>query len=202
MDDFVFKAFSEAHSVVGNFLSNKENLLKVTAIRDEMVGAYQNNNRVFSAGNGGSLCDSMHFAEELTGRFRKNRSPLAAMSINDPAHITCVANDFGYDEIFSRYIDAWGQKGDVFLAISTSGNSPNIINAVNVAKEKGIVTVGLLGKGGGKLKSLVDHSLIIDSTSTDRIQEMHIKIIHCLIEGIERKLFPDHYQTNPKEIQV
>ncbi|MFZ8932560.1 MAG: D-sedoheptulose-7-phosphate isomerase [Bacteriovoracaceae bacterium] len=194
MEDYLSRAFSEAHHVLGSFLSQKENLKNVENFVSILVQSYQEQGRIFSAGNGGSLCDSMHFAEELTGRFRKNRSPLAAMSINDPSHITCVANDFGYDEIFSRYIEAWANKGDVFLAISTSGNSTNIIKAVEVAKSKGVTTLGLLGKGGGQLKDLCNHSIVIDSKSTDRIQEMHIKIIHCLIEGIERQLFPENYK--------
>ncbi len=195
MEDYLYRAFNEAHQVLGSFLNKPDSLKTVNTFKDIMVQCYRQNGRVFSAGNGGSLCDSMHFAEELTGRFRKNRSPLAAMSINDPSHITCVANDFGYEEIFSRYLEGWGRLGDVFLAISTSGNSANIIKAVEVAKNKGIFSLGLLGKGGGQLKDLCDHSVIIDSQSTDRIQEMHIKIIHCLIEGIERDLFPENYRS-------
>src|SRR5210317_614307 len=115
MEDYLSRAFSEAHQVLGTFFTKTENLKNVEKFVSVLVQSYQQQGRVFSAGNGGSLCDSMHFAEELTGRFRKNRSPLAAMSINDPSHITCVANDFGYDEIFSRYLEAWAKSGDVFL---------------------------------------------------------------------------------------
>ena len=140
------------------------------------------------------MCDAMHFAEELTGRFRKERAPLAAMAINDPSHLTCVANDYGYDYVFSRYIEAWGNTGDVVLAISTSGNSPNVINAVESAKKKGLKVVGLLGKNGGKLKEMVDIALVVDSQISDRIQEVHIKCIHIFIEGIERNLFPENYK--------
>ena len=155
-----------------------------------MVGTYHSEGSIYScAGNGGSMCDAMHFAEELTGRFRKDRKPLpAALAISDPSHISCVANDFGYDQIFSRAIEAYGRSGDVLLAISTSGNSKNIINAVEMAKSKNMKTIGLLGKEGGALKDLVDIPLIVPQTkSTDRIQEIHIKLIHLFIEGIERQ---------------
>ncbi|MGZ3789625.1 MAG: D-sedoheptulose-7-phosphate isomerase, partial [Bacteriovorax sp.] len=123
----------------------------------------------------------------------KERSPLPAMAINDASHLTCVSNDYGYDYVFSRYVEAWGNKGDVLLAISTSGNSKNVVLAVEAAKKKGMKVVGLLGKGGGQLKDMVDVSLIVDSKVSDRIQEVHIKCIHIFIEGIERKLFPENY---------
>jgi D-sedoheptulose 7-phosphate isomerase len=146
-----------------------------------------------SCGNGGSMCDSMHFVEELTGRYRKDRDPIAAMSMGDPSHITCVANDYGYEYIFSRHVDAWGRKGDVLVAISTSGNSQNVILATEAAKKKGMNVIGLLGKTGGKLKDMVDVPLIVDYPITDRIQEIHIKLIHIFIEGIERQIVPEHY---------
>ena len=158
-----------------------------------MVESYKNNGRIFSCGNGGSMCDAMHFAEELTGRFRKERAPLPAMAINDASHLTCVSNDYGYDFIFSRYVEAWGNKGDVLLAISTSGNSKNIVFAVEAAKKKGMKVIGLLGKGGGVLKDIVDVGIVVDSVVSDRIQEVHIKCIHIFIEGIERNLFPENY---------
>jgi D-sedoheptulose 7-phosphate isomerase len=139
------------------------------------------------------MCDSLHFAEELTGRYRKDRAPLPATGISEAGHITCIANDFGFEHIFSRFVEAWGQKGDTLLAISTSGNSANVIKAVEVAKAKGMKIVGLLGKDGGKLKSMVDVPLIIPCSITDRIQEVHIKCIHIFIEGIERELFPENY---------
>ena len=191
--DFIRHSFQDAHSVLTKFISDEQNILKVDTAVKMMVESYKNNGRVFSCGNGGSMCDAMHFAEELTGRFRKERRPLGAMAISDSSHISCVANDYGYDFIFSKYIEAWGNKGDVLLAISTSGNSPNVINAVNAAKAKGMKVVGLLGKGGGKMKDMVDVALIVDSNISDRIQEIHIKCIHIMIEGIERNLFPENY---------
>lgn len=190
---FINDSFADAHKVLTNFMNNPQNIHGVNSAIKLMVDAYQSNHRLFSCGNGGSMCDAMHFAEELTGRFRKERAPLAAMAINDPSHLTCVANDYGYDFVFSRYLEAWGNKGDVLLAISTSGNSPNVINAVESAKKKGIKVVGLLGKNGGKLKDMVDIALVVDSQISDRIQEVHIKCIHIFIEGIERNLFPENY---------
>ena len=147
-----------------------------------------------SAGNGGSMCDAMHFAEEWTGRFRGNRSALPAIAFSDPSQLTCIANDFGYDEVFARSVEAYGRKGDLFVAISTSGNSPNILRACEVARERGITVVGLLGKGGGALLSLCDVAVVVPhATTSDRIQEIHLKVIHAVIEAVERRLFPGNY---------
>lgn len=190
---FILESLKDAQKTLSSFVENKENTDKIHSAINLMVETYHQNGRIFSCGNGGSMCDAMHFAEELTGRFRKERKPLAAMAINDSSHITCVSNDYGYDFIFSRYLEAWGNKGDILLAISTSGNSPNVILAVEAAKKRGMKVVGLLGKGGGKLKDMVDLSIVVDSIISDRIQEVHIKCIHIFIEGIERKLFPENY---------
>jgi len=190
---YTLHSLQDAQRVLNSFVENKDNTLKINSAIAMMVESYKNNGRMFSCGNGGSMCDAMHFAEELTGRFRKERKPLAAMAINDPSHLTCVSNDYGYDYVFSRYIEAWGNKGDVLLAISTSGNSPNVLLAVEAAQKKGMKVVGLLGKGGGKLKDMCDVSLIVDSNISDRIQEVHIKCIHIFIEGIERSMFPENY---------
>ena len=190
---FIADSLNDAHKVLSNFISNQTNTANIDSAINMMVESYKNNGHVFSCGNGGSMCDAMHFAEELTGRFRKERAPLAAMAISDPSHLSCVANDYGYDYVFSRYVEAWGKSGDVLLAISTSGNSKNVILAVEAAKKKGIKVIGLLGKGGGLLKDMVDISLVVDSSVSDRIQEVHIKCIHIFIEGIERNLFPKNY---------
>jgi D-sedoheptulose 7-phosphate isomerase len=154
-----------------------------------MASALRHGNKIISCGNGGSMCDAMHFAEELSGRFRDNRQSLAAVSISDPSHISCVANDFGYQFVFSRYLEALGKEGDVLLGISTSGNSENVILAVEKAKELGIKTIVLTGKDGGKLADLADLEIRAPhSKYADRAQEIHIKIIHNLILGIEHVL--------------
>ena len=190
---FIADSLLDAQNVLNSFVTNKNNLHNIDSAIALMVESYKNNGRLFSCGNGGSMCDAMHFAEELTGRFRKERAPLAAMAINDPSHLTCVSNDYGYDYVFSRYLEAWGNNGDVLLAISTSGNSKNVLLAVEAAKQKKMRVVGLLGKGGGALKDLVDIAIVVDSKISDRIQEVHIKCIHIFIEGIERNLFPENY---------
>ncbi len=191
--NYIQNSLQEAQSTLNNFVSDEKNIALIDQAVKTFVHAFQNKGRVFSCGNGGSMCDSLHFAEELTGRYRKDRAPLPATGISEAGHITCIANDFGFDYIFSRYVDAWGQSGDVLLAISTSGNSANVFKAVESAKSKGMKVVALLGKDGGKLKSMVDVPLIVDSKITDRIQEVHIKCIHIFIEGIERQLFPENY---------
>jgi D-sedoheptulose 7-phosphate isomerase len=190
---FIESALTDAKKTLESILSNQQNLNMIEDSINELVLAYKAGNKVFSCGNGGSMCDSMHFAEELTGRFRKDRASLPAISISDPAHLSCVSNDFGYEHVFDRFISGWGQKGDILLAISTSGNSKNVILAAIEARKKGMKIIGLLGKDGGELKNLVDYPIIVESRVTDRIQEIHIKIIHILIEGIERSLFPQNY---------
>ncbi len=142
--------------------------------------------KIISCGNGGSMCDAMHFAEELTGRYRNNRKAIPAISISDPSHMRCVSNDFGFEFVFSRFIEAFGQEGDVLLAISTSGNSENVINAIEMAKAKSMIVIGLTGKDGGKMKDLCDLEIRAPySEYADRAQEIHIKVIHCLIDTLE-----------------
>lgn len=189
----ILDALKEARSTLDEFLDNETNISAIERAIDSLSTTYQNKGKVLSAGNGGSMCDAMHFAEELTGRFRKNRRPLAAMAISDPSHMSCVANDYGFDHVFARSVEAFIKKEDCFLAISTSGNSENIIKATQAAKQAGATTIGLLGKGGGQLKDMVDIPLIVPSQVSDRIQEIHIKCIHIFIEGIERRLFPENY---------
>ena len=159
-----------------------------------LTSTFNAGGNVFSCGNGGSHCDAMHFAEELTGKYRKNRRPLGALALGDQSHVTCVSNDFGFEHIFSRQIEGLGRKGDLLIGLSTSGNSQNVINAFESAKKIGIPTVALLGKGGGKLKAIADLSIIVPGETSDRIQEMHIKIIHIVIETVERALFPENYR--------
>ena len=182
------KHFEEALEVLSAF-NTDENLQKIAHAIKILCESIHNGNKIISCGNGGSMCDAMHFAEELSGRFRNDRKGLAAISISDPSHISCVANDFGYEYIFSRYVDAIGCKGDVLLGISTSGNSENVIKAVESAKSKGIKTIVLTGKTGGKLAALADLEIRAPhSEYADRAQEIHIKVIHALIDGVEKEL--------------
>lgn len=180
--------FSEALEILQKF-NNPENYSRIQTAGDLMVTSLKNKGKIISCGNGGSMCDAMHFAEELTGRYRGDRPAIPAISISDPSHISCVGNDYGFDHIFSRYLEAVGNSGDVLLAISTSGNSKNVINAIEVAKSKGMKIVALTGKDGGKIASLVDVEIRAPhSTYADRAQEIHIKVIHSLIDHIESNL--------------
>jgi D-sedoheptulose 7-phosphate isomerase len=177
--------FSEAIEILQKF-NNSANHQKIETAGILMVNSIQNGGKIISCGNGGSMCDAMHFAEELTGRYRCDRKALPAISISDASHISCVGNDYGYDFIFSRYLEALGNKGDVLLAISTSGNSKNVLNAIQVAKDKGMLVVGLTGKDGGKMASICDVEIRAPhSEFADRAQEIHIKVIHSLIDFIE-----------------
>lgn len=191
---YITNSLKEAQETLSQTLANDEFLNQLEKAVNQLIETFNSDGRVMSCGNGGSLCDSMHFAEELTGRYRKDRKPLGATSIMDPSHMSCVANDFGYEYIFSRFVEGWGKSGDTLLAISTSGNSENVIKAVESAKSKNMKIIGLLGKSGGKLKDMVDIPLVVPSNITDRIQEIHIKCIHIMIEGVERSLFPENYQ--------
>ncbi len=182
-------SFLDAQQVLNNFIADEANFTTIYRVAEIMANSIKNGGKILSCGNGGSLCDAMHFAEELTGRFRNNRNAMPAIAIADASHITCVGNDYGFEYIFSRYVEGVGKKGDVLLAISTSGNSPNIINAIKSAKQKGITVVGLTGKTGGEMAAICDEEIRVPwNKYSDRIQEIHIKIIHCLIEEIERIL--------------
>jgi len=183
------KDLLEAQQVLNNFISEEKNIENIKIAGDIMVDSIKNGKKIISCGNGGSMGDAMHFAEELTGRYRNNRKAIAAISISDPTHISCTANDYGYDYIFSRYIEAVGQEGDTLLAISTSGNSPNVLKACETAREKGMKIVGLTGKDGGKLASICDVEIRAPKSDyADRAQEIHIKVIHSLIHYIEDNL--------------
>jgi D-sedoheptulose 7-phosphate isomerase len=180
--------FFEAAEILQKFNTN-ENFQKIADAGSLMVEAIKNGGKIISCGNGGSMCDAMHFAEELTGRYRDNRPAMPAISISDPSHISCVSNDYGYDFVFSRYLEAIGQKGDVLLAISTSGNSKNVLKAIEAAKNKGMKVVGLTGKDGGAMATLCDVEIRAPhSNYADRAQEIHIKCIHSLIDFIERNI--------------
>jgi D-sedoheptulose 7-phosphate isomerase len=187
--ELVKNNFLESKQILDQFISDELNLKNITEAGNAIITSINNGGKVISCGNGGSMCDAMHFAEELTGRFRENREAIPAISISDSSHISCIANDYGYDEVFSRFVNSLGKKEDVLLAISTSGNSTNIIKAVDAAKEKGIFVVGLTGKSGGQLAGKCDIEIRAPfSEYADRAQEIHIKVIHSLIHYIEEHL--------------
>jgi D-sedoheptulose 7-phosphate isomerase len=190
MDDKqILNHFLEAQSVLTQFIENPDNFKSIQKAGDAMVAAINAGGKIISCGNGGSMSDAMHFAEEMTGRYRDNRIALPAIAISDPSHLSCVSNDYGYNQVFSRFVEALGKPDDVLLAISTSGNSENVLAAVKSAKSKGMVIVGLTGKDGGKLGELADIEIRTPmSQYADRVQEIHIKIIHSLIHYIEDKL--------------
>lgn len=186
-------SLTEARQVLEQFLAEEANLKLCEQFTCILEEAFHRKANLFTCGNGGSHCDAMHFAEEWTGRYRKERRPLGALALGDPSHTTCVSNDYGFEYIFSRQLEGLAREGDLLVGLSTSGNSENIIRAVETAQKKGMKTVGLLGKDGGKLSSLVDLAIVIPAQTSDRIQEMHIKIIHTVIEAVERRLFPENY---------
>ncbi|HQH40970.1 MAG TPA: D-sedoheptulose 7-phosphate isomerase [Bacteroidales bacterium] len=189
LQPLIRKSLEEARQVLDRFLADEKNLHHIELAGKVMAEAITAGHKIISCGNGGSMCDAMHFAEELSGRFREDRRAVAAISISDPSHITCAANDYGFESIFSRYVEAIGQKGDVLLAISTSGRSGNVIKASEIAKEKGMKVVALTGKTGGELAGIADIEIRVDHKGySDRIQEIHIKVIHILIEIIEMHL--------------
>lgn len=173
----------------------------IDKIAKEIADCFQKGGKVLIAGNGGSLCDAAHFAEELTGFFRKYRPALPVIALADPSHITCVANDVDFKAVFSRSVEAFGQKGDVFIGLSTSGNSPNIIQAFQAAKERGLQTIAFLGKTGGVLKDQADLEILIaDFDSSDRIQEAHMTALHIIVEMIEYRLFGE--KTLPEALSL
>jgi D-sedoheptulose 7-phosphate isomerase len=181
------KELQEAAKVLDGFLKNDDNIAVIEKAAKAFVETINNGGKIFSCGNGGSHCDAMHFAEELTGRYREDRRALPAIAISDPSHITCVSNDFGYESIFSRYIEGLGREGDAVLVISTSGNSKNILKAATMAKQRKMKVIALTGKNGGELAELADVEIRVPHMGyADRIQEIHIKVIHILIQLIEK----------------
>ena len=187
--DLIRNELNEAAETLANFLKDDANIHAIQRAAVLLADSFKAGGKVLSCGNGGSHCDAMHFAEELTGRYRENRPGYAGIAISDPSHLSCVSNDFGYEYVFSRYVEAVGREGDVLLGISTSGNSGNIIRAIEAAKSKGIKTIALTGKDGGKMAGLADVEIRVPHFGyADRIQEVHIKIIHLLIQLIEKEM--------------
>jgi D-sedoheptulose 7-phosphate isomerase len=193
--DVVTTNLKQSQLALQQLMASPEVLENITKAAGVIGGAIESGGRIFSCGNGGSMCDAMHFAEELSGRYRDDRKALPAVSISDPSHISCVGNDYGYDFIFSRYLEAHARAGDVLLGISTSGKSANVIKAAEYANANGIKVVTLTGKADSALGKLADVDVVTLGTSgyADRVQELHIKVIHILIELTERRFFPGNY---------
>ncbi len=189
MKDIILAELEQAHRILEAFRADPDRIEAIEAAARIMSEALRQGHKIISCGNGGSMSDAMHFAEELTGRFRHNRPALPAIAISDPAYLTCVGNDYGYEAVFSRFIEGMGQQGDVLLAISTSGNSPNVLRAIEAARHRGMKVVGLTGKGGGAMADRCDVEIRAPrSPYSDRAQEIHIKVIHVLILLIEKSL--------------
>ena len=186
----------EAQSALNNLLQNRATMAEVARAAECLIAAFSRHNKVYACGNGGSMCDAMHFAEELTGRYRLDRPSLPAIAISDASHISCVGNDYGYEQIFSRYVEAHGRPGDCLLAITTSGTSKNVLRAVRAAKAGGLNVIALTGRRNPELEALSDvYVCTPGGTYADRVQELHIKVLHILIELIERHFFPQNYAT-------
>lgn len=188
MPESMADALQEAVEALHQFQNDETVLSAMQATVDLLVHAFRSGGKAMSCGNGGSMTDAMHFAEEFSGRFRRDRPPLPAIALSDPAHLTCVANDYGFDHVFSRQVEALGKPDDVLILLSTSGNSPNMLLAAEAAKEKGVKVVGCLGKGGGKLAPLCDVVLMARGEGSDRIQELHMLALHAIIEAVEKEL--------------
>ena len=187
---------SEAADALHALISNEATLQKIVAAGQLLADTFAGGGRAYSCGNGGSMCDAMHFAEELTGRFRDDRAGYAALAISDPSHLSCVGNDYGYDRVFARFIDAHGRAGDVLLAISTSGTSRNVLAAVESAHQRKMKVIGLTGRPGSLSESSDIAIITAAGKYADRVQELHIKVIHILIELVERKLAPQNYAAS------
>jgi len=194
LQNIIRNTLQEAERTISQVLTNTIMLQQIEAMAKQMAAVLLQRGKLIAFGNGGSMCDAIHFAEELSGRFNKDREALPAIALSDPGYLSCVANDYGWDNVFARGVEAFALKGDLVLGISTSGNSSNIIKAFKTAKRKECFTASLLGKEGGKLKGSCDYEIIVPSDNTARIQEIHGIIIHLLIELIEYELF-----NSPKE---
>lgn len=194
MADAILSSLADARKALDTLIAREDSQGTIKQAAELLIQTFQSKGRVYSCGNGGSMCEAMHFAEELSGRFRDDRSALPAMAISDPSHLTCVANDYGYDRVFSRFIDAHGRAGDCLLGLSTSGTSPNVLNAAQSARQLGMGVISLTGREDSPLGRLADVDIALPvGAHGDRSQELHLTVIHILIESIERRLFPDNY---------
>jgi D-sedoheptulose 7-phosphate isomerase len=191
----VLATLDEAAAVLERLRQDAATLARIEAAGALLADTFAAGGKVYSCGNGGSMCDAMHFAEELTGRFRDNRPGYAALAISDPGHLSCVGNDYGYEQVFARYVAAHARAGDVLLAITTSGTSKNVVAAAQTARERGVKVIALTGRDATPITALADIAIVTPGGKyADRVQELHIKVIHILIELVERRLAPENYQ--------
>ena len=196
MIEHIRASFREAEESLKGLIANEPAQRKMLEASQLFTDCFKARGHVYTCGNGGSMCDAMHFAEELSGRYRENRPALGAIAMSDPTHMTCVGNDFGFDSIFSRFIEAQGRAGDILVGISTSGKSANVIKAVETAKAIGMKVVVLTGREASALGQLADVDICTPAGRyADRVQELHIKVIHTLIELIEREMFGSEYRA-------
>lgn len=194
MSPHIQETLLDARRALDTLIANEATLRCIDAAGQLLADTFGREGRAFSCGNGGSMCDAMHFAEELSGRYRNDRPALGATAISDVTHMSCVGNDYGYEHVFSRYLEGNGRSGDVLLGISTSGTSGNVVAAAKVARAKGMKVIALTGKPGATLGTLADIEICTPGGRfADRVQELHIKVIHILIESVERRLFPQNY---------
>jgi len=193
MTNPIVSALQEAARLLELFAADPSRTAAIEAMTAATAAAFADGRKVLICGNGGSACDAMHFAEEFTGKFKQPRPPLPAIAIADASHLTCVANDFGFAEVFARAVAAYGKPGDICYVLSTSGNSPNILRALEQARTGGLITCALLGGDGGKAKGMADHECIVPAHTSERVQEVHMLFLHSIIEGVERRLFPALY---------
>lgn len=193
MNSSIKSAFEVAKSTLNNFVEDTANLDSLNELSIKISDIFNNGGKILICGNGGSHADALHFAEEFTGRFCKDRKALPALALGEATHVTCTSNDYGFNAIFSRGVEAFGQKGDLLIGLSTSGNSENIIAAIEAAKNQGLTTAAFLGKTGGKLKGECDFEWVVPGETSDRIQEVHMTALHILIEAVERRMFPELY---------
>ncbi len=193
MNDYISTGLREARAAVEWFLGSDEARRALELMTTGCAQTLREGGRVLTCGNGGSFCDAAHLAEELSGRFRKDRPALGGIALSDGAFLTCAANDFGFEHAYARGVEALGRPGDVLVAFSTSGNSPNILRAVEAGRERGLTCYGMLGRDGGRVRELCHTALVVPMQTSDRIQEIHGKALHLLVEGVERSLFPENY---------
>jgi D-sedoheptulose 7-phosphate isomerase len=194
--DSIKQALEKAAQLTRQVMNSDETIRFIDALSRMIAEVFNEGGKVLICGNGGSAADAMHFAEEFTGRYRNDRKALPVLALADPTHITCVGNDYGFSQIFARSVEAWGRAGDILISLSTSGNSENVIQAVKTAEQLKLKTVILLGKDGGVLKDMATLQIIVPGETTDRIQELHMLLLHITIEQVERLMFPENYQES------